>query len=392
MPDIDKIIRGVLVPVILVWMAGIPADAQTQVRAIHTGLLQAIDAEISDLLESNRRCVVRIHTIYGPSQDARTFGYGSAYTHGTGFLIDVSGHILTVDKAVKGASEIRVTLADGTVSEAAFVASDTTSDVAVIRISGSHTDHITIGNSDRVRVGHYSFILGNAFDQLLPSIGSVYELNQDEDLIQITSSVYPSYGGAPVFNSVGRVVGMVWAAPLHAQNLAALSGIAELPTSVFVIPINRARRIATMLIEQGEMAYGWLGVEVDRETLPVVVTDVAEDGPAWMSGIRPGDQIITYNGRPVAGPFHLERLVMETPPGMGVPIRVKREGITVSTEALVVGRQSGSRRPNTYGQLAGVGVESSDEALLGQADDDLVYQIQTLEREIGRLRLLMQKK
>jgi S1-C subfamily serine protease len=104
-----------------------------------------------------------------------------------------------------------------------------------------------------------------------------------------------------------------------------------------------------MLIEQGEMAYGWLGVEVDRETLPVVVTDVAEDGPAWMSGIRPGDQIITYNGRPVTGPFHLERLVMETPPGMGVPIRVKRESITLLTEALVVGRQSGSRRPNPYG-------------------------------------------
>jgi serine protease DegQ len=349
MPDVNKIIRGVWVPVILVWMAGIPANAQTPDRVAHKGLLQAIESEISDLLESNRQWVVRIHTIYGPSQDSRAFGYGNAYTHGTGFLIDVSGHILTVDKAVKGASEIRVTLADGTVSEAAFVASDPTSDVAVIRVSGSHTDHITIGNSDRVRIGHYSFILGNAFDQLLPSIGSVYELNKDEDLIQITSSVHPSYGGAPVFNSVGQVVGMVWAAPLHAQNSAVLSGIAEMPTSVFVIPINRARRIATMLIEQGEMAYGWLGVEVDRETLPVVVTDVAEGGPAWMSGIRPGDQIITYNGRPVAGPFHLERLVMETPPGMGVPICVKRESITLSTEALVVGKQSGSRRPNPYG-------------------------------------------
>ena len=388
----NKIICGVWVPVILVWMAGIPANAQTLDRVAHTGLLQAIDSEISDLLENNRQCVVRIHTIYGPSQDPRAFGYGNAYTHGTGFLIDVSGHILTVDKAVKGASDIRVTLADGTLLEAAFVASDTISDVAVIRISGSYRDHITIGNSDRVKIGHYSFIIGNAFDQLLPSIGSVYELNQDEDLIQVTSSVYPSYGGAPVFNSAGQVVGMVWAAPLHAQNSAVLSGIAELPTSVFVIPINRARRIATILIEQGEIAYGWLGVEVDWETLPVVVTDVAEGGPAWMSGIRPGDQIITYNGMPVAGPLHLERLVMGTPPGMGVPIRVKRESITVSTEALVVGRQSGSRRPNPFGQLAGAGAESSDESSLDQADEELAEQIQTLERKIGRLRILMQKR
>jgi S1-C subfamily serine protease len=288
MPDMNKMIRSVWVPVILIWMAGIPANAQTSEPVSRSGLLQAIEAEIADLFLSNRRCVVRIHTIYGPQQDATSYGFGNAYTHGTGFLIEETGHILTVDKAVKGASKIRVTMADGSVLEAVFVASDPTSDVAVIRVTGSHPDHITIGNSDGVRVGHYSFILGNAFDQLLPSIGSVYEVNQNEDLIQITSSVHPSYGGAPVFNSVGEVVGMVWAAPLNAQNATTLSGASELSTSVFVIPINRAKRIASMLIEQGEMPYGWLGVEVDREAHPVVVTDVAEDGSAWRSGIRPG--------------------------------------------------------------------------------------------------------
>lgn len=384
---------SVWVPVILIGMTGIPAHAQQPEPAMPRGamgLLQKIEAEISDLLEHNRGCVVRIHTIYGPIEDAAALGFGTAYTHGTGFLIDSTGHVLTVDKAVKGASEIRVTLGDGSVVEGEFVASDPTSDVAVIRVPGEHPDQVTFGNSDRVRVGHYSFILGNTFGQLLPSIGSVYEVNRDEDLIQIASSVHPSYGGAPVFNSSGHVVGMVWAAPLQSQS-SGIRNTSELPTSVFVIPINRAKRIAATLIERGEMAYGWLGVEVDRETHPVVVTDVAVGGPAWKSGIRPGDQIVAYNGKPVAGPFHLERLVMETPPGIGVPIRVKRESITVATEAIVMGRQPVSSSRLVAATVAATKMTVSVEAPDG-AEVELFQQIQTLEQEIGRLRVLMEKK
>lgn len=397
MSDLIRNIRIVVVPVILLFgMTGIPANAQTDPAPRPTsGLLQAIETEISSLLEANRRCVVRIHTIYGPVEDEASLGFGNGYTHGTGFLIDADGHVLTVDKAVKGASRIRVTLADGSISQAVFVASDPTSDVAVIRVANSPPDHITYGDSDNIRIGHYSFILGNAFGQLLPSIGSVYEVNEGEDLIQITSSVYPSYGGAPVFDSSGNVMGVVWAAPLYTQDRSVLAGVSELPTSVFVIPINRARRIATTLIKQGQMTYGWLGVEVDRDTHPVVVTDVAEGGPAWRSGIRPGDQIVAYNGKPVAGPFHLERLVMDTPPGNSVPIRVRRESITVSTEALVAGRQTTSVT-NPYGQMVGIQREQGPSGRGSglsdlQTEQELFEQIQTLEREIGKLRFLMQK-
>jgi S1-C subfamily serine protease len=377
--------------VLLIGMAGIPVRAQ----APSSGLLKAIEAEISTLFETNRRCVVRIHTIYGGGNGSG-LGLGHRYTHGTGFLIDEAGHILTVDKAVSDASEIRVTLADGVVSRASFVASDPTSDVAVIRVEDPPAGHIAFGNSDSVRIGHYTFILGNAFGHLLPSIGSVYEMAEGEDLIQITSSVYPSYGGAPVFNSSGSVMGMVWAAPLYPQDQAVFGGASEQPTSVFVIPSNRARRIAETLITRGEMAYGWLGVEVDRESHPVVVTRVDERGPAWRSGIRPGDQIVSYNGMPVAGPFHLERLVKETSPGDQIPIRVKRESITLSTEAQVAMRQPVSREPNTYGQVAetrvmqGVATRTVSSGS-AHVETELFSQIESLERELSRLRLMMKR-
>jgi len=108
-------------------------------------------------------------------------------------------------------------------------------------------------------------------------------------------------------------------------------------------------------------------------------------------GDSSGDQIISYNGKPVAGPLHLERLVMETEPGRGVPIRVKRESITVSTEALAVGRQPVSRNTNPQGLLAGAG-SVMDIEKESAADEALFEQIQRLEREISRLRVLMEKK
>lgn len=386
-----EMLSRVLMPVILLLgMAGIPTQAQVPPG----GLLQALEAEISALFDANRQCVVRIHTIYGDAGEASRDVFGNGYTHGTGFLIDTSGHVLTVDKAVSGGQEIRVTLADGSVLRAALVASDPTSDVAVVKTEEPVPYHVAFGDSDRARIGHYTFILGNAFGQLLPSIGTVYEVTEAEDLIQITSSVYPSYGGAPVFDSGGRVMGMVWAAPLYAQDRAMFGGMAEVPTSVFVIPINRARRIATALIERGQVTYGWLGVEVDRESHPVAVTRVAEDGPAWRAGIRAGDRIVAYAGTPVAGPFHLERLVMETPPGESIPIRVKRESITVATEAEVAGRPA-SGGDNPYGQLVGMDrtvVPVGDNSAGVQMERDLFEQIQTLEREIGRLRSMMQGK
>jgi len=375
--------------VLLIGMAGIPAQAHTvDTRPRTAGVLQALEAEIATLFDTNRRCVVRIHTIYGGASENVPFELGSGYTHGTGFLIDDAGHILTVDKAVSGASEIRITLADGETAKAAFIASDPASDVAVIRALAPTQDHMTLGNSRGVRVGHYTFILGNAFGQLMPSIGSVYEVTDREDLIQITSSVYPSYGGAPVFNSSGEVMGMVWAAPIYPDDRSLVAGVADLPTSVFLIPINRAKRIADTLIERGRMAYGWLGVDVDRESHPVVVTKVAEGGPAWRSGIRPGDRIVSYNGSAVAGPFHLERLVMETPPGESVPIRVRRESITMSTQAQVQDRELSDGVLNPYGQLAGMSGHSAvaTKRVPGQ---ELQDQIHTLEREIGRLRQLM---
>ncbi len=382
----SKFTRTYLPVVLILGMAGVPTSARGE------GILQAIEKEIALLLEQNRGCVVRIHAIYSPGSHAESMQYGSGYTHGTGFVFDPEGFVLTVDKAVVGAREIRVTLDSGETRTASFVASDPASDVAVIHLDASDDlPHIRPGDSDGVRVGHYSFILGNAFGQLMPSIGSVHEVNPDEDLIQLTSSVHPSYGGAPVFDSAGQVLGMVWAAPFQSGDPLA-SVAQEAPMTVFVIPINRLERIARDLVRQGQVNYGWLGVEVDEHSYPVVVTRVAEGGPAWKCGIREGHRILAYGGHTVTGPFHLRRLVMETPPGTAIQIRLEKGNRDVAAEVNVTERttaDAGSRELSEFDPSASTTALSHDLRTPPPPEDVLFNQIRAVEQELGRLRKLI---
>ena len=81
--------------------------------------------------------------------------------------------------------KIWVTLDTGRRLPARFVASDPVSEVAVIRVEAEGLEPIAIGNSDRVRIGHYAFILGNSFGNLTPSFGVVYKVDRAQDLIHV---------------------------------------------------------------------------------------------------------------------------------------------------------------------------------------------------------------
>ena len=373
-------------PVLLgltVWFAG--GTAQTW--SAEPGLLTRLEDEIASIFAGNRASVVRIHTMYAPVAASGGAGQQDGFTQGTGFVFDARGYILTVVKAVENAEEIRVILASGLQMPATFVASDPASEVAVIQVAADSLSAVRIGNSDRTRIGHYAFILGNTYGNLTPSFGTVYERIRDLDLIQIVAPVHPSYGGAPVFGSTGEALGVVWAIldpgmALRPSRSAGpfpgpVSGWQEIPTPVYVIPINRAIQIARRLVSLGEIACGYLGVEVDLTRDGAVVTGMDPRGPALLGGLRLGDVVVSYQGRSIAGAYHLRRLVMESEPGTTISLGLKRQGAQMTTQ-VEVGEMPGEIHANT---------DSSGDAV----DSGTVMQrISGLEQELGGLRRSMQ--
>lgn len=308
-------------------------------EAAEGGMLQAIEHEIAAILESNRQGVVRIHALY-PRSRAGSGPFGSMFTHGTGFVFDPQGYILTIEAAVKEAEEIRVTLASGMQVRANLVGSDPISGIAVIRAEAENLPTVVMGDSEGIRIGHYAFLLGNDFGNLVPAFGSVHEIYHDRDLFQVSARVQSSYGGAPVFCSNGRVGGMVWRYhdPVRAitQDDGPLSqaflGWSSMPSSVFVIPINRAMRVARSLVSHGQMAYGRLGVEVAQQGNEVVVVGIQSDSPAAQIGLQVGDVVLSFHDRAIAGPIHLQRMVMESVPGETTTLGIRHDGRIVAKQ------------------------------------------------------------
>ena len=350
-------------------------------------MLHALENEIAAILENNRQGVVRIHTLY-PRSRADSGPFGSVFTHGTGFIFDSKGYVLTIAAAVKDAEEIRVTLASGLQVRAVLVGSDPISGIAVIRAEAKNLPTVMVGDSEGVRIGHYAFLLGNDFGNLVPAFGSVHEIYRDTDLIQVSARVQSSYGGAPVFCSNGRVGGMVWRYqdPVRAITqddgplAQAFFGWSPVPSSVFVIPINRAMRIAKSLVVNGHMTYGRLGVEVEQRGNEVVVVDVQSNSPAIDSGIRPGDVVLSYRGRAIAGPIHLRRMVMESIPGETATLGIQRGGRVVAMQV----KLSQMVRPTLAVSRSEPSV-SPEEAVIYQ-------QINHLQQEVGRLWQILHRK
>jgi S1-C subfamily serine protease len=241
---------------------------------------------------------------------------------GSGFVYDTEGHIVTNYHVVADAESVSVALAAGGVYTAAIVGTDSSNDLAVLRIEAEDLPNpIPLGDSDQLRVGQFVVAIGNPFglDRTL-TVGVISALSrviQSPDsrfigeAIQTDAAINPGNSGGPLLDLEGRVIGV------NAQIISPSQASAGIG---FAIPVNTVRRVVPQLIARGHYPHPWLGVsvlpfEVEGAQIlrkagmevPVdeglLVAEVVSGGPAAKAGIRAGDQVVSIgNSRvPVGG-------------------------------------------------------------------------------------------
>jgi len=268
---------------------------------------------------------------------------------GSGFIIDPNGYVVTNNHVIDDASDIQVTLSDGTSLAAHVVGRDTKTDIALLKIAASKPlPYLAFGDSNKAHVGDWVIAVGNPFG-LGGSVsagiisGSNREINAGpyDDFLQIDAPINMGNSGGPLFDQSGQVIGIDTA--IYSPTGGSI-GIG------FAIPSEVVKNVVAQLREHGRVARGWLGVQMQEITPTlakavgvtrdkgVLVDIVTKDSPAARGDIKQGDVILAFNGTKVETPRELAWAVAQTPAGKTVPVRVWRDGqertldVTIGTE------------------------------------------------------------
>ena len=253
---------------------------------------------------------------------------------GSGFIMSTDGYVMTNAHVVDDADTIYVTLTDKREFKAKLIGVDERTDVAVVKIQATSLPAITVGDSNKVRVGEWVLAIGSPFglDNTVTA-GIVSAKGRDTGdylpFIQTDVAVNPGNSGGPLINMAGEVIG------INSQIYSRTGGFMGIS---FAIPIDEAMRVADQLKTTGKVTRGRIAVAIGEVTKEVadslglpkaqgaLVSSVEAGGPADKAGIQPGDIILKYNGHDVTTATDLPRMVGDTKPGTKATITVWRKG------------------------------------------------------------------
>ncbi|WP_309670736.1 trypsin-like peptidase domain-containing protein [Gemmatimonas sp.] len=293
---------------------------------------------------------------FGPQQPRQQRGEGS------GFIVTQDGYIVTNNHVVADADQVSITLSDGRTFKAKVIGSDSTTDVAVVKIDAKGLPTLAIGNDETTRIGDWVLAVGNPLGLdftvtagIISAKGRGSEIQLPNagnftisDFIQTDAAINPGNSGGPLINLRGEVIGL---------NSAIASQTGFYSGYGFAIPITLVKAVTDDLIKEGRVRLPVMGVSVGRidpedaginglarvAGVKVAGFNPADGGPAKAAGIEVGDIIITVDGKPVDRVSSLQRVVRSRRVNDVVPVEVMRFGTKKSFKVKLVEAEALSR-------------------------------------------------
>ncbi len=273
-----------------------------------TTTLSALENQVTEAVERLSESVVSIDSV----RVTRDFRYGLVPIEGkgSGLIIDRNGYVITNNHVIDEATRVQVHLKDGRTFLGEVVGSDSSTDIAVIKVDADNLPAASLGDSEKLKVGQIALAIGNTLGlQGGPtvSMGVVSALGRPlpgtdfifEGLIQTDTAINPGNSGGPLADIGGNVIGMNTAMIPFAQGVG------------FAIPVNTMKWVVQQILEKGRVIRPWLGISganmnqaiARRYDLPadsgVLVVEVDSRGPAYEAGMRVGDVITQIGSHPV---------------------------------------------------------------------------------------------
>jgi serine protease Do len=268
-----------------------------------------------------------------PSPEIRPFTPQPDRAAGSGFIVSSDGYILTNAHVVDEADSVIVRLTDRREFQAKVIGHDARTDVAVLKIEAKNLPAVKIGSPSQLRPGDWVIAIGSPFGfESSVTAGIVSATSRSlpsgfVPFIQTDVAVNPGNSGGPLFNLRGEVVGV------NSQIFSRTGGYMGVS---FAIPIDLAMNVEQQLITTGRVVRGRIGVGIQDVNAQLaesfgldrprgaLVSSVVQGAPAEKADIKPGDIILSVDGKPISLSNDLASLIANTKPGKDATLEVWR--------------------------------------------------------------------
>jgi serine protease Do len=278
------------------------------------------------------------------------------YAVGSGFIVDKSGYVLTNAHVIENAARITVKLDSGEEFLAKVVGSDEETDIAVLKIdAGKDLPFAKIGNSDEAQVGDWVLAIGSPFGLARTVTAGIVSQTKRETpqttafqkFIQTDAAINKGNSGGPLVNMRGEVIGI---------NSQIATSTGDSNGIGFALPSNDAARVYSLLLKEGKVRRGYLGVQLESvkaeyakvyglgDSAGAIVTDVRDKQPASAAGLKVGDVITEFNGQKISSAQDLIAKVANNLPQQDVNITYLREN-GANVDRKIVSVKLGERPP-----------------------------------------------
>ena len=262
---------------------------------------------------------------------------------GSGVIISADGYIVTNNHVVEGADEITVILTDNREFSATIVGNDQNTDLALIKVSGKNLPAITIGDSQKLRIGEWVLAIGNPYNIGTTVTAGIVSAkarsmsggNSVQSFIQTDAAINPGNSGGALVNTNGELVGIN--SMLYSQT-GSYSGYGfAIPTTIMNKVVNDLKTYGTVQraligIQGSDLSSYTDGLKQQGKEVPdfgtingIYVAEVAEDGAGAAAGLKKGDVITAIDGKQLSKMAELQEYLANKRPGDKVTITYLRE-------------------------------------------------------------------
>ncbi|AWU39362.1 serine protease [Blattabacterium punctulatus CPU2] len=267
--------------------------------------------------------------------------------HGSGVIISPDGYIVTNNHVIKDADKIEIILSDQRTYRAKLIGTDTSTDIALLKINEKNLPFIYFSDSNKVQVGEWVLAIGNPFDlNSTVTAGIISAKNRNlgilrgetqtaiESFFQTDAAVNPGNSGGALVNTNGELIGINTAISSNSGNYIGYS---------FSAPSNLVGKVIQDIKKYGTVQRAYLGVrgmdlskaeylksynnETHQNIKPqqgFLIGEVFDKSGAYEAGLKKGDIIKNIDGKPIQNVADLSFIVGTKHPGDKVKVNIVR--------------------------------------------------------------------